>query len=218
MHASHSSKRPATQEKLEGNELEDGHVEEFLASFAKKVLVFPDGPSVLCILAPVGLIGSGKSTVMQALAERFSLVVIRTDAIRAHLNRFGYNNRRTPELAGRLVVSCVERGYGVAVDADVVVEEKRSALQRIARELEVPLVSVHINTPEEVILDRLRPDNPDREFKGPEAVERYFIRKTLHENLDIPFECVVDGAGELETEMDKAEVCIRKALSQKTPR
>jgi predicted kinase len=166
------------------------------------------------IFAPVGLIGSGKTTITKLIADEFNLVLIRTDDIRSLLTSRGFNHLRTPELSREIAFHFLNKGCGIAIDADMSGIENKQALLEAEKQFKLPICWIHINTPESTILERLSPHNTEREYVGKEAIERYFSRKQLHENLDIPFIAEYNGAGNIQKEFSLLKDILSKFLEQ----
>lgn len=200
------------REKQEGRDVLDEDMDRILEDIERLYIKLPPQTPKPFILIPTGLTASGKTTIVRALAEHFSLVVIRTDDVRSYLEQHGYNLRRTIELGSRLVMSGLRRGYGVAIDADVVRGEDRSAMRALAKDLSMPLVSIKIVTPESVILERLRAENLAREYRGDEAVERYFERKELHSDSDLDHDVIFRGDEDIEPQLHAAFQVIEDLL------
>jgi len=135
----------------------------------------------------VGLIATGKTTVLRALSEKIGLVRVRTDDLRGILDKRGCNFRRTAEIAYNIVMQLLKEGYSVAVDGDSVAKNTQESLKGTGRELGIPVIWIRTHVSEKIILDRLDINNADREYKGEEAISRYYERKKLHDHIETPF-------------------------------
>lgn len=204
---------PMDDEGSVGEELSDEQLVQISDEFDREMIHVLEKTQMPFVLAPVGMIASGKTTTIRALAEYFSLVIVRTDDIRDFLKDRGFNFRRTVEIAMSLAVKYVKLGYGVALDADIVSPYHRSALGDLCDRFEIPVISIHVKTPEEVILKRLHAGNPDRDYKGQEAIERYFERKPLHRDIDIDFDYEFAGDGDLDSQVHESIGAIEKKLN-----
>jgi predicted kinase len=200
------------EESQEGKNLTDDEIELFSESFEEEVLQIPKNTPIPFILSPVGLIASGKTTTINALTQHFSLLKISSDEIRAFLRKHGYNFQRTVEIGVHLAIKYLKAGYGVAIDADIVAPHNCLAIEELAKKFNVPLIYIHIKTSEKVILQRLREDNSDRDYKGQEAIDRYFERKPLHEKILIEFDYVFNGAGDFDQQLKEAIDVIEQKL------
>src|SRR3989338_1698896 len=85
----------------------------------EKTLVVPEvKPSPQWMLMPVGLIGSGKTTVVKPLAKHFGLIRVSTDEIREQLKQRGYTYKGAREIAHELTKKYLRLGYSIAVDGN----------------------------------------------------------------------------------------------------
>jgi len=183
-----------------GHEITDADVLMFADQF-EALLVFPvNEPKTPFLLCTVGLVGSGKTTIMSALKEHLPGVYLRTDDMRRFLADQGYQTARTSEIAEVIIERLVKKGHSVLVDADCAADYWREPAEALAQ-YGVGIFWVHVVTSEAVILDRLRDDNPDREYKGEAARENYENRKVLHEHLSHPFYFTFHGDEPLEPQI-----------------
>jgi len=170
-------------ESKEGNNLSDQDFVKII-DLCRKQIVVPNKklfkPFIIC---PVGLVGSGKTTIIKLLAEYFGLVRISNDEIRKILNDNGFNLIRTKELSFSLIKEFVKKGLGVAIDADCAGLNVVETINKFAFQEKIEVFLIHINTPEKFILENIRKfrSNADN------FIETYYKRKPLHENLNLPF-------------------------------
>jgi len=202
------------EENQEGNGVLDSDIFSLLDGFEHEFVEFPVRTPLPFVLLPSGLIASGKTTIVRAISEHYSLVVVRTDDIRAFLGGRGYNLCRTAELAYLLVERYLEAGYGVAIDADVIREKDRSVIYGATEEASVPLVTMRVDTPESVILARLDDGNQGRDYKGRAAVARYFERKRLHGDSGVDSMLVFRGDLELGPQLVEAFAIVDRLLAE----
>jgi predicted kinase len=196
-----------------GNDVTDEMFQRLLQEIEQTTIQYPQKTDNPFILIPTGLIASGKSTIVKEIAKHYSLVIIRTDSIRSYLQKNGYNLIRTVEFAYHLVMKSLKQGYGIAIDADVVQEKDRNIMMNISKEFHLPLVSIKVITPEDVILSRLDESNLEREYRGQEAISRYHERKSLHKNDNYRFDVLFEGDKPLEPQLSKAYLEIDKRLN-----
>lgn len=175
-------------ESMEGFVLDDGAFERIKNLYIAQLTIPDQLPTPPFFLCPIGLVGAGKSTVIKPLAERFHLLRISTDEIRKLLIEHGYNSIRTAELAYKLISDFSGKGYGVAIDADCVGTHVAESISQAANAIGAKIVWVHINPPEEFILNKLQTFQHSWLFKDAnDAITNYFRRKPLHQNLNYPF-------------------------------
>jgi len=155
----------------------------------KKSLVVPQQPKrKLFMLCPVGLVGSGKTTVVKPLCEMLSLVRISGDEVRRLLKERGMGYEPLVPIAKALAEEFLAQGISVAIDSDSVSPRNRKVIADSQTKYSALPVWVHIAPPEKFILDKLRNFKHTWLFKdAEEAVANYEQRKPLHSNLDINF-------------------------------
>ena len=124
------------------------------------------------LLMSMGLPGSGKTTLAEALAARLGLVHISSDRLRKELaglaattpqrEAFGAGvydpamTRRTYQAMVRRAGQWLRRGRSVVLDATYGNPDERAAVRRLAGRLGVRLVPLLADVEERVILDRMR--------------------------------------------------------------
>jgi aminoglycoside phosphotransferase family enzyme/predicted kinase len=124
------------------------------------------------LLITSGVMGSGKSTVARAVAERLGAIVIRTDAVRKHLAGIGIRERTaaefgeglySPEMARRTYAETLRRaaevvaaGWTVVVDGSFSRAEERGEARALAGRLGAAHAILWCDTADEVIAARLR--------------------------------------------------------------
>lgn len=161
---------------------------ENISQLYEKQLELPSAKPVRQILlCPVGLVGSGKTTVVKPLSQALSLVRIATDEIRKILKEKGFNYVRTREIAKNLIVKYLKQGFSVAIDADCV-GFSHELINEVSQDPRIKVIWIHINPPESFILNKLRNYKHTWLFKNADdAIHCYQERKPLHEYLDMPF-------------------------------
>ncbi len=206
-------KDPNIEESKVGNELSDVDFERIFKE-TEEELVFPDKkPDGVFFVAIVGLIGTGKTTIMKEISQRLGLLRICTDDVRWRLFRQGFNFERTREIAGKLAFKYADEGYSIGFDSDAAGAFVLKNIDNILLQVPGPIVWLHVTAPEEIILERLDESNTDREYRGEEAISHYHRRKALHENLTMPFLYEFDTSrDDLGVQLDEAEVKIREEL------
>ena len=145
------------------------------------------------MLCPVGLIGSGKTTVLKPLAKKLGLVRISTDEIRKMLKERGFSYDGDENIAFAVGKHFIGKGYGIAIDADCVRLSKKKKIERFAKKLSMPIIWIHINPPEKFILNKLKNYPHTWLFKDArQAIANYKARKPLHKNLNFDFAYMFD--------------------------
>jgi len=161
------------------------------------------------IICPVGLVGSGKTTVIKQLAEYFGLVRISTDEIRKILQAEGFNLTRTSELGFVLAKELAEKDFGLAIDADCAGVNVIETIKGLATKNGSKVFIIHINTPEEFILENLKKFR----LEANNFIDTYHRRKQLHQNLDFSFDYVFDlSKGDLSKQVGECEMIIKEKI------
>lgn len=177
-----------------------------LKEYEHTIFVPKQKPLHQFFLCPVGLIGAGKTTVLKPLAEKLSLIRISGDEIRKLLHDRGFGYDQTWEIGSTLVKKFAHEGYSIANDTDGATPKTREALEELVRKLNAKVVYIHINPPEEFILNKLRNFKHTWLYRdGEQAIKNYYERKSLHENLHLPYTFTFDtSADNLEEQINKA--------------
>ena len=158
-----------------------------IASLYEKELHIPETrPLKQYILCPVGLVGAGKSTVVKPLSEKLSLVRISGDEIRKILNENAQGYDKVYDIAQLVGKKFLDSGYSICVDSDCASSHTREFLEKSVEKYHLKLIWIHINPPEEFILNKLRA-HKDGWMGNEELIRNYYERKPLHENLTMSF-------------------------------
>lgn len=178
--------------------------EAWISNYINERVEKPTAKSKKYLLTVVGHAGSGKSTIMKPLSEMLDLAYIRSDDIRWKLIGDGYSPKSTKGVGFEIMESLLEEGFGVALDADAIANHE--TLENLKKELEIPIITIHVDTDEKIILERLSNESGDRRFVGPEALEFYKGRQNLYkDNLHkFNFLYTFDGNGNLDSQLKEA--------------
>lgn len=94
------------------------------------------------IVAMVGSIGSGKSSVAEALAKELGAVVIEGDAIRMFLRKAKAGYDHAWEIGKNAVKAAAENGRNVIIDGDASRAEQRKMLLAAAKNIDADVIFV----------------------------------------------------------------------------
>ncbi|MEK7541412.1 MAG: AAA family ATPase [Patescibacteria group bacterium] len=106
------------------------------------------------IVAIVGLVGSGKSSVAKGLAERIGASIVEGDDIRIELRRQHERYERARAIAENVVLEVVKQGGNAILDSDFVDEKKRASLREKARRAGIRLVFIRTHCDLDVMVGR----------------------------------------------------------------
>src|SRR3989344_6392699 len=92
------------------------------------------------IVALIGLVGSGKSSVAQELAKHIGANVIEGDDIRIELRKQNERYERARAIAENIALEVVQNGGKLILDSDFVDAKKRASIREKARKAHVRLI------------------------------------------------------------------------------
>src|SRR3970040_1728002 len=190
-------------------------IEEKIFAEYEKTLVIPNiKPSRQFLLCPVGLVGAGKTTVVKPLAEKLGLVRISGDEIRGLLKKNGFGYEKTFEIGSRLAENFLGDGYSVAIDSDCASGHTRKLIKDAKNKYGAIAIWIHINPPEEFILNKLKNYKHTWLFKNSdEALKNYYDRKPVHKKLEMEFTYVFDSSKKnLSKQIEEAFTIIKNKL------
>ena len=161
------------------------------------------------LIAFIGPVGSGKTYIARILARKLGAVYVRADDIRVALRRRGKaasisTVRRT---GAEKMKEGFRRGKSVVSDFDAVHTRRRRELARFAKRSGAKAVFVKVETPEKIILKRLRRHRYGKNdlFRSrEEAIRIYFIRRKFHQRKLRPRpDFVINNARPLRPQVNK---------------
>ncbi len=107
------------------------------------------------IVAVIGLVGSGKSSVAHELAKHIGATVIEGDDIRIELRKQSERYEKSRAIAENAAIEIVKQGGNVILDSDFVDEKKRASVREKARKTGVPIVFVRTHCDLDVVVGRV---------------------------------------------------------------
>ena len=107
------------------------------------------------IVAIIGLVGSGKSSVAQELAKHIDATVIKGDDIRIELRKQSERYERARAISENAALEVLKRGGNVVLDSDFVDAKKRASIREKARKAGVSLVFVRTHCDLDVMVGRV---------------------------------------------------------------
>ncbi|MEK7114397.1 MAG: AAA family ATPase [Patescibacteria group bacterium] len=189
---------------------------EKVAREYERTLVIPEHkPSPQWMLMPVGLIGSGKTTVVKPLVEHFGLIRISTDEVRERLKKHGYSFEGAREIAHGVTEKYLDLGYSIAVDANTgsvkgfeFNKKTREAFPRVRQ------LFIHINTPEAFIISNLKNRHKPWIFRDADhAIEQFHFHKNNFTLPGLPFVYTFNlSRGDLPAQLTEGIAVIEDAL------
>ena len=156
------------------------------------------------IIVTFGLPGTGKSFFARHLAEAIQADHLKSDTLRAELEKMGRYDKDSKdqvyETMMHKVANAVESGKDVIADATFHKSGNRKLITAKARELDVPLYFIRLIADEAIIRERVSKNRPDSEAD-------FKVYKILKAEMDpVEEECLELDSGKLsiETMLEKA--------------
>lgn len=177
-------------------------------------------PTKQFFFCPVGLIGSGKSTIAKIISERLNLLRLSTDELRRILKENEYDFELVGETGLRIANEFARLGFSIALDLDCGNPQVKEFVEKIARDLNAKVVWVHINTPEEFIIKGLRKDHHFRAWladTSEKMIDNYYVQKEkrIRENTSFDFLCTLDNSrSDIDMQIDECEQKINHYINK----
>lgn len=106
------------------------------------------------VVAFIGLVGSGKSSLAQELAKQIGATVIEGDDIRVELRKQKERFEKARATAENVAVEVMKQGGNVILDSDFVDANKRASIREKARKVGANFVFVRIHCDIDVMVGR----------------------------------------------------------------
>ncbi len=136
------------------------------------------------MIAMIGTIGSGKSYIAERLSRSLGAAHLRTDDVRVALRSRGQPMHQAIPLLERRAEALLRQGKSIILDSDFINPVKQRELRRKAVLFGAKVYFLGIETPERLVLARLREKRYTRRdlFRNAEhAVRVHHIRKKFHD-------------------------------------
>lgn len=135
------------------------------------------------VVAMVGLVGSGRSSVAKALAPLIGAAVVESNAIRVSLRQKRQDYNPVRNIAEKAALKTLEVGSNVIMDSDFIDSKKRKSLERKLKKTGVKIVYLRVLANPEIVIERfIRVKfNPNRDlYKSSAIAIREMWRRTPH--------------------------------------
>src|SRR3989344_3580640 len=107
------------------------------------------------VVAMIGLVGSGKSSVARELAKRIDATIISGDNIRVKLRKNGERYKKSRTSAENETIKIVKHGGNVILDSDFVDDKKRASIREKTHKDGARLVFIRIHCDLDVMVGRI---------------------------------------------------------------
>lgn len=204
---------------MEAQQIPEEIYQEAKAAYLKAVVVPVKKSDQQFFLCPVGFVGAGKSTVLGLLCEHFDLVRLSSDEIRKFLRERGYGKPDSEEprrMFDEVVEKFASAGYSIAFDSNCGSFRAKEVIEARARRLGAKIFWIHVNPPEEFILEKLRTYKHTWLFRDAEhAISRYFWHKEHAPHAELPFFYTFDTSrSNLSEQAERCVVLMRKEIER----
>ncbi len=175
-------------------------------------------PEKQFFFCPVGIVGSGKTTVTKAVSKKLGLLRLSSDELRKLLKENGHDYSSVKEIGFRIAEEFVEKKFSIAFDMDCGNPESKEFVERLSEKYNVKIIWVHINTPEEHILKGLLKDAHYRAWLAEDPqimIRNYFSQKEkrLKENTKFDYFFTFDTSkSDMQEQISECVEKIKKAL------
>lgn len=129
---------------------------EIQQEYKDRLFIPPVQPTRQCLVCPVGLIGSGKTTVITPIAQELNLVRVSTDEYRILLKQNGLGYESVKSFIISVYKELLEQGHSIAIDANAGGQTNFDFITRAEQEFGVAVFWLNINTPETFAIEGLR--------------------------------------------------------------
>ncbi|KKS23558.1 hypothetical protein A3B05_03425 [Candidatus Giovannonibacteria bacterium RIFCSPLOWO2_01_FULL_43_160] len=107
------------------------------------------------VVAIVGLVGSGKSSVAKALAKAINAKVIEGDVVRVALRKHGKNFGQVRNIVEKTATSTLKNEQSVVLDSDFVDPKKCKSLEKTARANGIKVFYIRVFSDRDIMIGRL---------------------------------------------------------------
>lgn len=124
------------------------------------------------VVAMIGVVGSGKSSVSRELATHLKAIIIENDAIRIELRKQGESYERVWAIAENAAAEIVKLRGSVVLDSDFIDEKKQASLREKMRKAGARVVFVRTHCDFDVMSERIRANDPGEFFNDAKSLSK----------------------------------------------
>lgn len=179
---------------------------EIVRSKYLRTLIFPTSkPEKQIFFCPVGLVGAGKTTFTQPISEKLNFVRISSDEVRKILKESGFGYGKLKEIIFPIIIDIINKGWSVSFDMDCGNPETKSLLEKLSLENNIKIIWVHINSPEDYIINKFKNHPPTWLADNPQImIDNYHTQKEkrLIKNNKFNFCYIFDASKNVEKQVE----------------
>lgn len=129
--------------------------QDVIDAFLKKMKLPRAKSGRLFVVGMIGLVGSGKSSVADILAQELGAVIVSGDMLRIALRKKKVGFVHLQAIARRITARVLEQGGSVVVDSDFVDAGKRNEIKKVAKDGGAQMRFVRVVCDHDVIIGRI---------------------------------------------------------------
>lgn len=183
--------------------------EKLVRTFISKIKVPKNNLEKQIIIAPVGVVASGKTTTMKILKRMIPVIYINADKVRLFLrSKKMWGSLEAYDIINPTIKHFLELKKSIIIDGDFIDRKtRRQPLENLAKKFNTKVYYIHIIAPEKFILNKLKNKKWTKGglFSGSkEGIREYLRRKPLHQKkLHIKFISTVDTSKPIKPQLLK---------------
>ncbi len=155
-------------------------IKDIQEKYLKEIKIPDKKPAQQIFFCPVGLVGAGKTTVTKPISETLGLVRISSDELRKILKENGYDYSFVKKIGFKIASEFAKNGFSVSFDMDCGNLITKNFVENLAKKLHAKIFFVHIDTPEDYIIERLKRPEPLGLVNDPQImIANYYNQKEI---------------------------------------
>ncbi|MEK7612111.1 MAG: AAA family ATPase [Patescibacteria group bacterium] len=172
-------------------------LEDIARDFKSQIFLPEQKLQKQAFFCPVGLVGSGKTTITKPISDSLGLVRISSDELRKILKENGYAYDPVKDIVFNIAGDFAKQKYSISFDMDCGNPEVKEFVDILVQKLKAEAFWVYVNTPEAYIFEKFRKHPPSWLSDNPETmINNYRIQKEkrLKENISFNFSFTFDAS------------------------
>lgn len=133
-------------------------------SFMKKLTVIKRKTKSPVVVAMVGLVGSGKSSVAKEIAQNIGATILEGDEVRIELRKQGGDYAKTRKIVEDTMIEIIKQGGSVILDSDHIDQKKRASVRKKLQKTGAHLIFIRTYADFDIVFGRVITAKPDEFF------------------------------------------------------